>query len=165
MTFCLYVLGAVLLTIGVGCLLLGLPTAKQVGPLAETPPDADPVYGDASMMLPLKRRIDPIVCTLPLTSSQRTVILNRYDEAYTQSGVWADIKLQCFIDLILSIPPSQPVPVFYAQKRILLAFAADHRMPWLQDAIERGSRLAPTKRALDNSASPSSLRPIPEDVA
>lgn len=147
------IFGGAMLAIGAGCLVARrlatdyVPLQHGVTVTASTGPSHRP-----------SRRPEPIVAKLQLTQAQRTVILNRYDEAYTQSGVWADIKLQAFVDMLLTLPKTEAVPVFFAQKRILLAFAVDQKLSWLVEAIERGVEQA-TKRGDDNSLN--SLKPGP----
>lgn len=97
------------------------------------------------------RRPDPVVAKLELTRPEREAIVEAYREAFTDSGVWPDIKLEAFLELVSMTPPSVPVPLYFAQKRIVLEFAQTHRLQWLRMLIERECMR--------------SLNPIPEDVA
>lgn len=99
---------------------------------------------------PRDRQSKPLV-QLQLTVTQRAIIADRYKSAYTDQGVWPDIKLEAFIQDVTEDPPIEPVPVYFAQRLELLKFAELNGLPWLTDMI-RNHVLK-------------SMHPIPEDAA
>lgn len=106
--------------------------------------------------LPAERMLlsrDPVIAKLQLTRSQRQLILSRFDEAYTLTGVWADIKLEAFVDMIRNSRPSELIPVYYAQKRTVVTFAAGKGLPWLIDLIDRAEQPAPGFQPIPEQAS------------
>lgn len=138
-------MGIVLLAVGGFCLLL-------LYWLTRAATDCVPIEPESKIdRRPLRPLPDPVVAKLQLTRAQRQTILRCYDEQYTKAHVWPDIKLQAFIDMLLA-KPNGDVTVFFAQKRILKDFAAEHQLDWLTDMLRPQNAVR-------------SVTPLPEDVA
>ncbi len=141
------VISAVVVFGGIG---LGVLLSRLLRSAVESCTPPDPVIVSIRVR---SRRPDPVVAMLPLSRAERQVVLDTYRAAFVDAGVWPDIKLEAFMDLIHeTMNTLKPVPVFFAQKRILLAFAHDHNLHWLKILIEQQESVR-------------SLNPIPEDVA
>lgn len=143
--------GLVLLAVGGFCLLiysLCNAAGERQGSFENPPSDAD--CDDRKRLRPLRPLPDPVVAQLQLSTAQRQTILRCYDDQYTKASVWADIKLQAFIDMLLA-KPSGDVTVFYAQKRILNEFAQEHQLDWLSDMLKPQNAVR-------------SMTPVPEDA-
>lgn len=123
--------------------------SRRYGSVFDPPSESQPVVVSIDMN-GVRRQRDSIVAKLHLSRAEREAIIEAYRDAFTDSGVWPDIKLEAFLELVSTTPASAPVPVFFAQKRIVLAFAQSNNLVWLQQLIERECMR--------------SLNPIPEDV-
>lgn len=77
----------------------------------------------------------PIVARLKLTQTQKTLILERFRELYAKAGKLPDIKLQAFAVMVEDSQSTTALPLYFAQKRLVLAFARDAELPWLADQI------------------------------
>lgn len=140
--------GIVLLAVGGFCLLVW----RWPGLKDEVEDMREAIHQiDRRPLRPLRPLPDPVVAKLQLTKAQRQTILRCYDEQYTKACVWPDIKLQAFIDMLLAKPNGE-VTVFFAQKRILNDFAAEHQLDWLSDMLKPQNAVR-------------SMTPLPEDVA
>lgn len=83
---------------------------------------------------PSHRQSKPVV-NLQLTFTQRSLIRDRYKSAYTDQGVWPDIKLEAFMEFVMAERPASTVPVYFAQRMEVLKFAELNGLPWLVDMI------------------------------
>lgn len=84
---------------------------------------------------PWRDRCNPIVANLSLSPIECEIICEYFDQFYTDQNIWADIKLESFVEMIRNARSRNNVPVFFAQKRPLLEFAADAGLPWLAEMI------------------------------
>jgi hypothetical protein len=143
--------GIILLAIGGFCLLIYslCNAAGDCCGRSETEPQQE--TGHSVDRRPLRPLPDPIAARLQLSIAERQTILRCYDDQYTKASVWADIKLQAFIDMLLA-KPSGEVTVFFAQKRILNEFAQEHQLDWLADMLRPQNAVR-------------SMTPIPKDAA
>lgn len=72
---------------------------------------------------------------LQLTPIEREIIVAHFDQQYTDRGMWADIKLESFVEMIREGRPTESVPVFFAQRRVIREFAHEHGLLWLYDML------------------------------
>jgi hypothetical protein len=78
----------------------------------------------------------PVVARLQLTQTQKSLILDRFKKLYADAGKRPDIKLEAFAEMVeQSRSPAPLIPLYFAQKRLVLAFAREAELPWLADQI------------------------------
>lgn len=83
----------------------------------------------------------PIVARLQLTQTQKSLIVDRFRTLYTNVTRYPDIKIEAFIEMVeLSRSPSPLIPLYFAQKLVVMAFAREAELPWLTDQINRGGQ-------------------------
>jgi hypothetical protein len=132
-----------------GCALVGIAVCLRLHalrPADKSMPPGRPLASSATVTVTARRprrRIEPIIGSLHLTAEQRDEIQRAFDERYRQQHIWPDIKLEAFVDLVTTARPSRPVLVYFAQKRVVLQFAAECGLPWLAEMIhQKGQSLA-----------------------
>ena len=83
----------------------------------------------------------PIVARLQLTQTQKSLIVDRFRTLYTNVRRYPDIKLEAFVETVeLSRSPAPLIPLYFAQKLVVMAFAREAELPWLTDQINRGGQ-------------------------
>lgn len=85
--------------------------------------------------MPKKAVPQPIVARLQLTLTQKSLILDRFRMLYADVGKRPDIKLEAFVEMVEDSQSAAAVPLYFAQKRTVLAFAREAELPWLADQI------------------------------
>ena len=78
---------------------------------------------------------DRIVARLTLSSTQRQVLLEKYDALYGDNGLSPDIKLESFVETVRNARSTEAVPVFYWQRVKIVLFARSQGLPWLSDML------------------------------
>lgn len=90
--------------------------------------------------MPKKAVPQPVVARFKLTETQKSLILDRFRTLYPKAGKRPDIKLAAFFELVEQSRSATPLPLYFAQKRLVLAFAREAELPWLTDQINRGEQ-------------------------
>ena len=85
--------------------------------------------------MPTRAVPQPIVARLQLTLTQKSLILDRFRMLYADAGKRPDIKLEAFAEMVEQSRSTSEFPLYFAQKRLVLAFAREAKLPWLADQI------------------------------